>query len=327
MRILCNEGGIGDAVLMTAVADNGAVPCVVSSRYNELLTGHPLIKPRELPIADIFGKRKLFESMLRRGQEPYYVHYWGLADAEEGVFSWQYPKVHMIAKACARAGIYGNIRAVPKVHLSDAERENGRPLKEEYIVMQSTGARWKTPGYNRWAELAGMLRKEYPIVQIGAAGDRPLPHVLDLSGRLDLRQAAAVLSNAKAFMGFISGPMHMARAVDTPAVIAFSDSEPLHFSGYTANENVLPEERCELCRENALNMFNSDPCPNDLRCTRSISTQALFAAFERLHARLGQTLVVEIVNNETERETTDPCILYLKTQLRPGPTNFIKQTA
>lgn len=327
MRILFNQGGIGDAVLMTAVADNGAVPCVVSSRYNALLAGHPLIKPLELPINDIFGNRELYKGMLRRGQEPHYVHYWNLADAGGGVFPWLYPKVHMIAKACARSGIYGNIRAVPKIYLSDAEREEGRPLKEEYIVMQSTGARWKTPGYDRWAELAGMLSREYPIVQIGAPGDRPLPHALNLSGRLDLRRAAATLCNAKAFLGFISGPMHMARAVDTPAVIAFSDSEPLYFSGYTANENVLPEERCALCRENVVNMFNSDPCPHDFQCTRSISAQALFAAFERLHARLGQALAVEVVNNETEKETTDPCTLYLKTQLRPGPNNFIKQMA
>ncbi|HKQ30061.1 MAG TPA: putative lipopolysaccharide heptosyltransferase III, partial [Burkholderiales bacterium] len=48
--------------------------------------------------------------------------------------------------------------------------------------------------------------------------------VIDLAGKLDLKQLAAVIAGAKLFIGVDSVPMHMAAAMQTPTVVLFGPS-------------------------------------------------------------------------------------------------------
>lgn len=50
---------------------------------------------------------------------------------------------------------------------------------------------------------------------------------LNLSGRLDLKELACLISRARFFFGIDSAPMHLAAAVDTPVVALFGGSNPV----------------------------------------------------------------------------------------------------
>lgn len=90
---------------------------------------------------------------------------------------------------------------------------------------------WPTANFR---EVAGALVRRVPVVIIGgpeaqarSAQVRP-PHgtVVDLVGRLTLRQLAALLRRAMLVISNDSGPVHLAAAVGTPTVVLFGTSDP-----------------------------------------------------------------------------------------------------
>lgn len=94
---------------------------------------------------------------------------------------------------------------------------------------------WTDPN---WVSVLERLSAAYPelgIVVVGAAGDRARsdtllecwqgPH-LNTCGDISPRVSAAVMTDAIFFLGNDSGPMHLAAAVDTPAVAVFNDHLP-----------------------------------------------------------------------------------------------------
>ncbi len=89
-------------------------------------------------------------------------------------------------------------------------------------------------GDDRWRATLATLGRDHAatgLVAIGVAEEAersarllsawPGPR-LNLCGRLTPRESAAALRRARLFLGHDSGPMHLAAAVGTPAVVAFS---------------------------------------------------------------------------------------------------------
>src|SRR6266545_4282478 len=97
----------------------------------------------------------------------------------------------------------------------------------------------------RWREVAARLQREFgaAFVLTGTAADRPLAEqvaqglggaVRDLTGRLPLIDALAVIGALDLFLSADTGPMHMAAAVGTPSVSVFGPSDARrYFSGGT----------------------------------------------------------------------------------------------
>ncbi|MDB5379123.1 MAG: ADP-heptose:LPS heptosyltransferase [Rubritepida sp.] len=92
------------------------------------------------------------------------------------------------------------------------------------------GKRWPA---GRFGALAGRL--DMPSVVCGIASEAPLaeeirrlaPQTIDLTGRTDLRQLAAVARRASLAIGNDSGPTHLAAAIGCPTVALFgSESDP-----------------------------------------------------------------------------------------------------
>lgn len=338
MKLIFNNGGIGDTVIISAVAENIGT-CLVASCYDELLLHHPNITLVDYDASKFFKKR-YYNELLRKNIQPYMMHYMDLEKIPSSVkyswhypyihykYRWKYPSIHLIAKLCAMVGYFGYISIKPRLYLTDQEIETGRLFFVPYIVMQSTGAIWKTCGFNTFASVAKKLRKDFLIVQIGHPDDKELPYAKNLCGKLTLRQVAILLYHAKAFIGTIGGPMHIARAVETRSVITFTDSEPEYFSGYIANEHAKSEISCELCQKNILNMFNGEICPYNYRCGASISEQGILSAFERLYSRLNEPLEVAIVNNSMCKNHISPRTLYKRlTKYRTLPDGWFKEQA
>jgi ADP-heptose:LPS heptosyltransferase len=102
--------------------------------------------------------------------------------------------------------------------------------------------------------------------------------VLDLTGRLDFRQLAAVVGGARALVTGNTGPAHLAAAVGTPVVLAFPPTVPLsRWAPWRVPHEVLGDQdvACAGCR--------SRVCPlADQRCVSDVTGADVVAALERL---------------------------------------------
>ena len=113
---------------------------------------------------------------------------------------------------------------------------SGLGLPDRFALLLP-GASAQRPG-KRWpAERFGALasRLDLPSVICGIASEAPLareiqrwaPGAIDLTGRTDLRQLAAVARRASQTIGNDSGPTHLAAAMGCPTVALFgSESDP-----------------------------------------------------------------------------------------------------
>ncbi len=133
-------------------------------------------------------------------------------------------------------------RGLWDLRLTDDERAAGAAalgvLEREPFLAVNTGgkAAEKDWGEPRWAELLSAFSASRPglgVVFVGAPDDSERAStlgaawsggpVVDLCGKLSPRESAAALAHAEVFIGHDSGPLHLADAVNTPAVGLFGD--------------------------------------------------------------------------------------------------------
>ena len=105
------------------------------------------------------------------------------------------------------------------------------PFIVVFIGTKKTGYDW---GVSNWQSLIELLlpRYKHKLVFIGADSDGALSDTLaqqqpgrfvNLCGKLQVRESAALIGRAALFVGHDSGPMHLASAVGTPLVAVFSN--------------------------------------------------------------------------------------------------------
>lgn len=102
------------------------------------------------------------------------------------------------------------------------------------------GKRWPL---GRFAEVASWVQKNFgaKIIIIGGKEDEPLgrelrtalgEEAINLAGKTTLRQAAAVLSHCRFYIGNDSGPMHLGAAANVPIIdicCSPQDGDPRHY--------------------------------------------------------------------------------------------------
>ena len=103
---------------------------------------------------------------------------------------------------------------------------------------------------HQWADVVGQLTGQgLSVVVTGSAAERPLTAAVagttgvDLGGRLDVAQLAAVIAAADAIAVGNTGPAHLAAAVGTPVVSLFSPVVPLvRWAPHTPARTVLGDQ-------------------------------------------------------------------------------------
>ena len=115
----------------------------------------------------------------------------------------------------------------------------------------------------RFGELGARLAgtDDVQIIVTGAASDRDAverakqllgPVVIDLCGRLSVKQLAALISSSALFVSNSTGPVHIAAALGVP-VLAFYPRIPVmsqrRWGPYTDNKSVLEPDGPEDCRK------------------------------------------------------------------------------
>jgi lipopolysaccharide biosynthesis glycosyltransferase len=197
----------------------------------------------------------------------------------EGEWFRQFVKKHYITVCCEYLGLEGEIEIKPSWELTDENKKFGRFVSEsqtKQIAIISGGAmKYKTLPLAATQAIVDTLKDECFFVQLGTEKDELLDHVYDFRSK-SLRQVAAVLHNSDLFVGTIGGLMHLARAMDCPAVIAYG-AEPLEFEYYTGNSYVFSETPCEICASGELDPY-AESCPYDYKCIRNIAPEKMVTA-------------------------------------------------
>ena len=138
-------------------------------------------------------------------------------------------------------------------------------------MAQSTGQRIVLLGSAKDAPLCAEIAQA-----VQAAGAGPC---IDLSGRIGLAEALALVSAARALVSNDSGMMHVAAAFGVPQVAIFGSSSPRHTPPLSAHARVIwlkddanyqPALDCAPCFERV--------CPlGHTRCLQDVSPQRVFA--------------------------------------------------
>lgn len=101
------------------------------------------------------------------------------------------------------------------------------------------------------------------------------PDVLDLSGRTDIEQLAAVLSRCDVVISNDSGPMHLAAALGTPVVALFGSTDPAATGPMGPHRIVRSNASCAPCLKRR--------CPEGTyRCLQEIQSEQVLAEAEDL---------------------------------------------
>ena len=101
--------------------------------------------------------------------------------------------------------------------------------------------------------------------------------VIDLSGKLTLKQLAAFIEKAELFIGVDSVPMHMAAAFNTPCVTLFGPSNDLEWGSWNENNKVITSNHS--CRPCGLDGCASSKVSD---CLTSITVEQVYSECQEL---------------------------------------------
>jgi lipopolysaccharide heptosyltransferase III len=191
-------------------------------------------------------------------------------------------------------------RALVLVPGSEAERSveellAGHGLAAGRFVHFHPGSRWQFKCWppERAATLMDALAQRGERVALTAAPDereldliaqirkRTRAEVADFSGKLTLKQLAALSARAKLFIGVDSAPMHIAAAMQTPVVALFGPSGELEWGPWRVPHRIVAsgEHPCRPC--------GNDGCGGGKvsECLTRLPVETATAAVDSLLAR------------------------------------------
>jgi hypothetical protein len=202
-----------------------------------------------------------------------------------------FPERHIIALMCQSCGISGPVTLRPYLFLSDQERAAGRIAPKQIALHSSGQSAFSAMKNKEWLPerlqaVVHALRGDYTLVQLGSDDDPPLDGCLDLRGRTSMRESAAIIANSVLLLGQVGFLMHLARAVDRPAVIVYGGRELPWQSGYSCNTNLVTELPCSPCWR-----WNACDNPIQRECMRRIGVDEVVAAVHERAARADEPLV------------------------------------
>ena len=177
----------------------------------------------------------------------------GMADAREGA-RWLYTdtvdasrlQLHAVERTQLVAAAFGARMAEPRFDLPISADEN-RWARETLSALPSPrivlnlGARWLTKRWppEHFAEIARRVVAEFGagLIAVGSASDWPLVQalvrsaspisILDLCGRTNLRQLAALCAQSDLLISNDTGPLHLAAAAGARVVGIYTCTNPL----------------------------------------------------------------------------------------------------
>jgi len=177
--------------------------------------------------------------------------------------------------------------AISPDSLKKAERlitENGflsHPLVIIHPMAKWSSKQWPIKNFIMLAD--ALIRKGASVVLTGSPEDEDILHeiqgsthnpqkVLNLSGRTNLRDLAALFSLADLVLTTDTGPMHLAAAVNAPLIALFGPTAPWRTGPYGNGHLILRKElACSPCFKKS--------CPT-MECMKSLTVEEVLEAVE-----------------------------------------------
>jgi heptosyltransferase-2 len=180
-------------------------------------------------------------------------------------------------------------------------------------VAPGGGASWgKDAIYKQWpaqkfAELASKTVKELnaKVVLLGSAEEKPIARIvsekmgqshsirtdtlgtvpifpiINLTGKLDLKELAAVISELKLLICNDGGPLHMAVALGVKTVSIFGPVDEIVYGPYPPNEKHIVIKKDISCRP-CYKDFRFTGCLNNRKCLEEITVDEVFEKVKQL---------------------------------------------
>ncbi len=169
----------------------------------------------------------------------------------------------------------------PSVILNEEEKVAVKKFLPESFIVIGTGARYKNKIYPFFDKVSYLLKKEgFNVVLIGSKEDkdrdtvRYSEGVIDLRGKLSLRESLAVVSLSSLVISNDSAVAHMGRALSIPVLMIYGATHP--YFGFAP----LPEEGdfivknlpCQPC-----DLHGKKPCKyEEPKCLYSTPPEEVF---------------------------------------------------
>ena len=168
--------------------------------------------------------------------------------------------------------------SVPDLYVSTQQpKETARSsdLRICLVPGGTTTHKWRYKHWLYFEQLGDALLQKYPVAQICIIGTEDdhieeglaeSDRVIDLRGKLSLKETAWVLQNSNLAIGNDCGPMHIADAVKTPSVIIFGPTcEIKNGPSFPKSVTIRHEVPCAPCQYGKKILTCKDPiCMNEL---------------------------------------------------------------
>jgi heptosyltransferase-2 len=204
------------------------------------------------------------------------------------------PQIHEVARCLDLVpGLGDRSQFKPRIYIDEElssridnlMREGG--IRYDFAAV-APGSVWPTKRYPEFAKLIDLIydRLDMPVIILGGPSDRAqidmilgsVAHPpLDLCGRTDLRQSAAVISKARIVFCNDSAPAHIAAAVGTPVVAIFGPTvRAFGFAPYSENSIVVENNNLD-CRP--CSRHGSRKCPRGhFKCMKDVTPERILEA-------------------------------------------------
>ena len=172
----------------------------------------------------------------------------------------------------------------PKLYPSKKNKDAVESYKNSQYVCLAPTSVWFTKQYpkEKWVELCNQTSPSLIIYLLGAPGDSAAcdwiknnstnKNIINLAGKLNFLESAALMSNAE--MNFVndSAPMHIASAMNAKTTAIFCSTVPSFGFGPLADDSIIIETKEQLdCRPCGLHGHKA--CPKGhFKCGFSIET-------------------------------------------------------
>lgn len=185
------------------------------------------------------------------------------------------------------ADITGGEASGPKLYPSDADRAAVAPNAGKPYICVAPASVWFTKQFpaDRWAAMLNELPRQYRVYIIGAPTDGGLgdtivsgtthPDVVNLCGKLNFLQSAALMQGAVMNYTNDSAPLHFASAMHAPVTAVFCSTVPAFGFGPLGDNGTIVEIQKGLaCRPCGLHGHKE--CPQGhFRCAKEIMNEQL----------------------------------------------------
>jgi hypothetical protein len=209
------------------------------------------------------------------------------------------PEEHVLTILSRKAGINGQIALRPYFHFADSEKNFGSFAKRQITVQFVGENSWINMKRNKLWDFQkfqtvvnsindGIFGADIKVVQIGSDKDPLLEGLIDLRGKTNLRQSAAVLSNSDCYIGFAGLLSHLARAVECRSVIIYGGQEHSFQTGYICNENLDSHVECAPC-------WRWNTCDYGRKCMEIIEPDDVLGAVQNVLSKKGVPLETQTV--------------------------------